>query len=460
MYGVELRTHRSHADMATTPPRLFALSAATGGLFGYMIAVSNDAIGFARTALHLTALSAAVVVSALVAGALLGCAVAGGAADRAGRRATLIGAALVALVGVGLTASAQGPAIMASGRLVTGVSVGITSAVAPLYLAELAPSARRGTILTTYQLFITVGILAAFATGLLLAPAGQWRWMFALGAVTALAQLAAAVLVPSSPRFLVRRGHVDQARASLARMRPPDEVEPELDTIVSAAGEGATPPLRELLSARFRPGFVVGLVMALMNALVGVGAVIYYSTDVFRVAGVGGTTGAEVASLAVGGVNCLAAVVSVWLTDRFGRRPLLSIGLIGIAVCLAVAGIVLVGPGADQGPVLVAAILGYMAFFAVSAGPLAWLLLSEVLPGSIRARAAAIATAGNWGANLVITLLFPLIVGNPGVPERLGTVFWFFGVLTLGFLCFVRLRVPETRGRTLERIEADLRGRA
>ncbi len=446
--------------MARTPARLIALSAATGGLFGYMIAVSNDAIDSVRTELQLTTVSAALVVSALVAGALLGCAVAGTTADRVGRRRTLIGAALVALVGVALTAAAREPTLMTSGRLVTGVAVGITSAVAPLYLAELAPFARRGTVLTTYQLFITVGILTAFATGLLLAPGGEWRWMFALGGVTALAQLVAAVLVPPSPRFLVRGGQVDQARAALARLRPPDEVEPELDAIVSAAAEEDTPPLRELFSARFRPGLVVGLVMALMNALVGVGAVIYYSTDVFRAAGIGGTSGAEFASLAVGGVNFLAAVVSVFLTDRFGRRPLLTIGLVGIVVCLAVAGMILVGPGADQGGLLVAAILGYMAFFAISAGPLAWLLLSEVLPGSIRARAAAIATAANWGANLLITLLFPLVVGTPGDPGRVGMAFWFFGVLTLGFLAFVRLRVPETRDRTLERIEADLRDRA
>lgn len=446
--------------MPKTPVRLMALSAATGGLFGYMIAVSNDAIASVRAELGLTPWTAALVVSALVAGALLGCVVAGTAADRIGRRQTLIAAALVALVGVALTSAAREPVLMTTGRVVTGVSVGITSAVAPLYLAELAPFARRGTVLTTYQLFITVGILVAFATGVLLAPGGQWRWMFALGGVAALAQLVAALFVPPSPRFLVRRGQVDQARDALARLRPPDEVEPELDAIVSAAAEEeASPPLRELFSARFRPGVVVGLVMALMNALVGVGAVIYYSTDVFRAAGIGGTNGAEFASLAVGGVNFLAAIVSVFLTDRFGRRPLLSIGLVGIAVCLAVAGIILVGPGAGQGGLLVAAILGYIAFFAISAGPLAWLLLSEVLPGSVRARAAAIATAANWGANLLITLLFPLVVGSPGVPERVGMAFWFFGILSLGFLVFVRLRVPETRGRTLERIEADLRDR-
>jgi sugar porter (SP) family MFS transporter len=424
-----------------------------------MIAVSNDAIDSVRSELQLTAWDAALVVSSLVAGALIGCAIAGTAADRIGRRLTIAGAAVVALVGVALTAVATGPAVMQLGRLVTGVAVGITSAVAPLYLAELAPFARRGTILTTYQLFITVGILVAFAIGVVLAPGRQWRWMFAIGGMTALAQLVAAVLVPSSPRFLVRRGRVDQARAALVRMRPAEEVEPELTAIVVAAEEEATPPLRAMFGARFRPGFVVAIVMALMNALVGVSAVIYYSTDVFRSAGIGGTNGAEIASLAVGGVNFLAAIVSVALTDRFGRRPLLSIGLVGIAVCLAAAGFILVQPGSGQGGVLVAAILGYMAFFAISAGPLAWLLLAEVLPGSIRARAAAIATAANWGANLLITLLFPLVVGTPAASARVGMAFWFFGVLTLGFLLFVRLRVPETRGRTLERIEADLRDR-
>lgn len=446
--------------MARTPTRLVALAAATGGLFGYMIAVSNDAIGPVRDELRLSAWDSSVVVSSLVAGALLGCVVAGAAADRVGRRLTVVGAAVVAMVGVVLTATATGSAVLTVGRLVIGIAVGITSAVAPLYLAELAPFSRRGTILTTYQLFITVGILAAFAIGVFLAPVRQWRWMFALGALTAVAQLVATLAVPSSPRFLVRRGQVTQARAALVRLRPPDEVEPELASIVLATGEEAAPPLRELFSVRFRPGFVVGLVMALMNALVGVGAVIYYSTDVFRAAGIGGTNGAEIASLAVGGVNVLAAIVSVTLTDRFGRRPLLSIGLVGIAVCLAATGFILVRPGSGQGAALVAAVLGYMAFFAISAGPLAWLLLSEVLPGSIRARAAAIATAANWGANLLIALLFPVVVGVPAVSARVGMAFWFFGVLTLLFLLFVRLRVPETRGRTLERIEADLRDRA
>ena len=310
-----------------------------------MIAVSNDAIASVRTELQLTPWSAAMVVSALVGGALLGCVIAGTAADRIGRR---IRSSPRRSWRWSASPSPRRPgsrSLMTTGRLVTGIAVGITSAVAPLYLAELAPFARRGTVLTTYQLFITVGILAAFAIGGLLAPGGQWRWMFALGGLTALAQLVAALLVPASPRYLVRRGEVDQARASLARLRPPDEVELELEleAIVSAAGED-TPPLRELFSVRFRPGVVVGLMMALMNALVGVGAVIYYSTDVFRAAGIGGTNGAEFASLAVGGVNFLAAIVSVFLTDRFGRRPLLSIGLVGIAVCLAVAGFILSRP--------------------------------------------------------------------------------------------------------------------
>ena len=227
---------------------------------------------------------------------------------------------------------------------------------------------------------------------------------------------------------------------------------------VLAEPSNAKPSVTELLRPRYRRALVVGLTMALMNALVGVGAVIYYSTDVFRIAGIDGPSAAAIASLAVGGVNTLAAVGSLWLTSRFGRRPLLSVGLAGIALTLVVAGIDLaLPPEISDGALLVGAILAFMAFFAISAGPLAWLLVAEVFPTAVRAPAVALATAANWAANLMIALLFPIIAGTPGVPERVAIAFWCFAVLTIGFLIFVRLRVPETKDRTLEEIEKSLR---
>ncbi len=437
--------------------RLVLLGASTGTLFGYAIAVSNDAIGFFTAEFSLTGVQAAIVVSGLVAGALIGCCIAGPAADSLGRRRALLAAGVLALVGTALTAAAPAYPVLVGGRVLTGIAVGVTSAIAPLYLAELCTARIRGAMLTSYQLFVTVGILLALAVGLLLTPAGAWRWMFAVGILPAALQIVAVALVPPSPRFLARRGRIDEARAALGRMRPPDQVEPELSSIVEAIRGAAEPSLRELLRPRYRRALTVGIAMALMNALVGVGAVIYYSTDVFRIAGVDGPSGAEIASLAVGGVNTVAAVASIGLTHRFGRRPLLSIGLVGIAISLLLAGAGLAFPAITlNGALTVAAVLSFMAFFAISAGPLAWLLVSEVFPVAIRARGAAVATASNWAANLFIALAFPIFAGTPGVPERVAIAFWFFALMSVGFLVFVRLRVPETRGRTLEEIEVEL----
>lgn len=436
---------------------LVLLAATTGLVFGYSIAVGNDAIGFIRTELSLSSLQAAVVVSGLVAGALAGCLVAGPAADRWGRRQVLLVAAVTALVGTALTAVAPGLLLLVVGRLITGLAVGSTSAVAPLYLAELAEPRMRGGLLACYQLFIAIGILAALAVGLLFTPGGQWRWMIAVGLVPPALQLVGVTLVPPSPRRLARQGRADEARAALLRLRAPHEVESELAAVL-AEPSNTKPSVTELLRPQYRRALVVGLTMALMNALVGVGAVIYYSTDVFRIAGIDGPSSPAVASLAVGGVNTLAAVGSLWLTSRIGRRPLLSVGLAGIALTLVVAGIDLaLPPELSDGALLVGAILAFMAFFAVSAGPLAWLLVAEVFPTAVRAPAVALATAANWAANLVIALLFPIIAGTPGVPGRVAIAFWFFAVLTIGFLIFVRLQVPETKDRTLEEIEKSLR---
>ena len=438
-------------------PPLLALAAATGALFGYLMAVSNDAISFIRAELTLPPLQSALVVSGLVAGALVGCVVAGRVADQLGRRRSLAAAGVIAAVGVLASSVATGLPLMLAGRLLAGVAVGMTSTITPLYLAELAPLGRRGTLLTSYQLFITVGILLAFGVGLVLSASGGWRWMFAIGVVPAVAQLVVASIVPPSPLFLVHQGDIEGARRSLHRLRPHDEAEAELRALV-ASRHDAPESRPRLFEPRFRPGVTVGLVMALMNALVGVGAVIYYSSDVFRTAGLTGSSGAETASLAVGGVNTLGALLSIWLTSRYGRRPLLTVGLIGIVVSLVVAGVTLMLPAAPAvGTVTVAAVLAYMVFFAISAGPLAWLLLAEVMPADVRARAASLATAANWGANLLVALLFPVVVGDPGIPARVGLVFVVFAVLSVGFLVYVRLRVPETKGRTLEAIEADLR---
>jgi sugar porter (SP) family MFS transporter len=434
--------------------RVAAIAGFTGVLFGYDISSTNDAIAFMEKRFGLSSLDKGLVVSALLLGALGGALVAGKLADTWGRRPSVILAGLAAAVGALTAAAAPDLAVLLAGRFVIGLAVGVTSAIAPLYIAELAPAHSRGSMVALYQLSLTLGILAALAVGAAFAPTANWRVMIAAGAVPAIAQVLAMAIVPESPRYLVARGRFDAARRVLASLRPAGDVDRELAAVEEAHRATAGARYRDIFDPAARPALIIGVGAALMNALVGVAAVIYYSTDVFRAAGIGGP---EIASLAVGAVNTLMTGVAVALIARYRRRPLLLAGLSGIVASLVVAGVGLLLPSSSAtGWITVIGLLGFIASFAISAGPIAWLIVAEVFPLAIRGRAASFATSTNWAANLVLVLVFPLVVGTPGVPERVGLAFLAYAAISAGFIVFVARLVPETKDRTLEQIEADL----
>jgi sugar porter (SP) family MFS transporter len=434
--------------------RLAAVAGFTGVLFGYDISAINDAVVFMEQRFGLSSLDRGLVVSALLFGALVGALGAGRLADTWGRRRSIVVAGIAAAAGALLAGLAANVPMLLAGRLIIGLAVGVTSAIAPLYIAELAPARSRGPMVALYQLSLTVGILAALAVGVAFSPTADWRIMIAAGAVPAIAQVLAMAIVPESPRYLAARGRIADARRVLARLRPPGEVDRELEDMTHVDRATADTSFRDVFRRACRPALIIGVGAALMNALVGVGAVIYYSTDIFQTAGVGS---AEVASLAVGAVNTIMTIVAVFLIARFPRRPLLLIGLTGIVISLVVAGVSLLVP--SPGWITVAGLLGFIASFAISAGPIAWLIVAEVFPLAIRGRAASFATSTNWAANFVLALLFPLFVGTPGVPARVGIAFFIYAAISVGFIVFVARLVPETKDRTLEEIEADLSAR-
>ena len=434
--------------------RLAAVAGFTGVLFGYDISAINDAVVFMEQRFGLSSLDRGLVVSALLFGALVGALGAGRLADTWGRRRSIVVAGIAAAAGALLAGLAANVPMLLAGRLIIGLAVGVTSAIAPLYIAELAPARSRGPMVALYQLSLTVGILAALAVGVAFSPTADWRIMIAAGAVPAIAQVLAMAIVPESPRYLAARGRIADARRVLARLRPPGEVDRELEDMTHVDRATADTSFRDVFRRACRPALIIGVGAALMNALVGVGAVIYYSTDIFQTAGVGS---AEVASLAVGAVNTIMTIVAVFLIARFPRRPLLLIGLTGIVISLVVAGVSLLVP--SPGWITVAGLLGFIASFAISAGPIAWLIVAEVFPLAIRGRAASFATSTNWAANFVLALLFPLFVGTPGVPARVSIAFFIYAAISVGFIVFVARLVPETKDRTLEEIEADLSAR-
>jgi MFS family permease len=413
--------------------RLMFAGCAAGSTFGYSIAVSNNATEPLRHRFALSAAEEGVVVSALTAGALAGCVIAGRVADRFGRRPVLGAAGLLALIGALGAAGAVNMFTLATARLLLGAAVGVTSAVTPMFLAERAPARQRGALVTSYQLAVAAGNLLSLGAGAALSTGDHWRLMFALNGLPALAQITA-----------------------MAAIRGPASDQPSAPPTRTGTAAPPSQPRQTLATVPWqrRPA-TIAICAALMNALVGVGAVVYYSTPVFGIAGVGGWFGAQIATLSVGLVNVLASVLALYLIQRHGRRSLLSVGLGGIILSLVTAGITLLTPASSlTGAITISALLAFMACYAISAGPVAWLLVAEVLPEEGRARTAATATGLNWAANLMVTLLFPIVVGSPGTPRRVGATLLFFAALSTGFLLFVRLWVPETRNRPLGELAA------
>jgi sugar porter (SP) family MFS transporter len=383
-------------------------------------------------------------------GALIGAPGAGALADRVGRRLTNMAAGVLFIAGSLLGAFATGVQPLVAGRLLVGLGIGVTSVAAPMYIAEMAPARIRGTLVSLFQLAITVGILLAYVVDTSLSASGAWRLMLGLAAIPGALLVAGMLGLPESPRWLVKRGRTADARGVLSRVRPAGAVEGELAAIDADVAHEQTAPWSELLAPTVRPALVVGIGLAVLQQVTGINTVIYYAPEIFQSAGFASDAAALWATMGIGVVNVLSTIIAIWLVDRAGRRPLLLLGLAGMVASLVVLGAGFRGElGARLGNVTVGCLALYIVFFAFSMGPIVWLMISEIYPTRVRARAIGIATASNWGANFLVTLSFPTLRQTLGS----GPTFWLFAVFGVVALVFVWRRVPETKGRTLEEIE-------
>lgn len=434
---------------------LAAVAAIAGLLFGYdegVIAVASPSLardfpmsplehGFTTAAVPLGALGAAIVTGRLT--------------ERFGRRRVLMVAAALFVAGAGWAAASQAIWMLMAARFVLGLAIGVAAVVAPLYIAECAPLRIRGALVSTYQLAITIGIVLSYLTGLVIAGDGSWRIMFALGAVPGLVFLIGLVFLPESPRWLVLCGRDAEALASLRRLRgTSDAAAAELATIhqVMAAEAGRT-GRGDVYATWVRPALVVGMGLFFLQQLSGINAVIYYAPTIFDHAGLSGGDTQVMATVGIGVVNLLVTVLAMLLIDRLGRRRLLVIGFAGTGAMLLLIAAAAVWPSVFPAWVVVAALLGYIAAFAISLGPLPHVMMSEVFPLSVRGPGMSMASVSNWGFNFIVVFLFPVMLSGLG----LGVTFALFGVICLGGIVFTLARVPETNGLSLERIEAHLR---
>jgi MFS transporter, SP family, sugar:H+ symporter len=441
--------------------RIFFFGALGGLLFGYDTGVISGAILFITEDFGLSPFMQGAVVAALLLGAMVGAATAGALSDRVGRRRLIIAAAITFTVGALGAAAAPGAWSLVAARFVLGLAVGSAALVVPLYLSELAPTKIRGAIASLNQMMIVVGILVAFIVNAILASSGDWRLMLGLAVVPSLILLVGMAFMPETPRFLVRTGEEDDAREVLEEVRSDgsreDEPERKIEEIreVDEQEEGGG---LELLKARWvRPALVVAIGLAVLQQLIGINTIIYYAPTTLTSVGYGPES-AIYANLAIGTLNVIATIVAIRIVDSVGRKPMLLAGLVGMVTSLTVLGLsseLLAKPDSAGDPAAVITLLclaGFIVSFAATWGPVVWVMLPEVLPLSVRGTAMGVAVFLHWGANFLVSQTFPVMLDGWGP----GPVFLGYAAIGVLAFVFVRALVPETKGRSLEEIEAAL----
>jgi SP family galactose:H+ symporter-like MFS transporter len=433
---------------------LAAAFAGLGGLlFGYDTGVISGAELFFKNDFSLTVFALEVIVSGVLAGAALGALLGGRLADIFGRRTLLILTALIFAAGAILCAAATSPTILIVGRIIVGFGIGLSSSAVPVYISEVAPADARGWTVSLFQLAITLGILLAYLVDYAFARIQGWRWMFGLAVVPAGIFALGMLFLPESPRWLVKRGRVDAARAILSRIRDTSDVEAELRQILHGLDQAQEHGnWRDLLSPQLRPALIVGIGLAVFQQVTGINTVIYYAPMIVQSAGISSASGAILTTAGIGIVNVLMTIVSMWLIDRVGRRPLLLTGIAGMVVTLGVLGWAFhsASPSGALSWLAVISIMLYVASFAISLGPIFWLLISEIYPLKVRSSTEGVAATFNWGSNLLVSLTFLTLLQEIGATRT----FWLYGVCAISAWLFSYYLVPETKGRTLEEIEA------
>ncbi|ALE06369.1 MFS transporter [Arthrobacter sp. ERGS1:01] len=449
-----------------------AVAGAVGGfLFGFDSSVVNGAVDAIQGQFKL----GDALTGFAVAVALLGCAVgaymAGKIADAKGRLPAMKLGALLFLVSAIGTGLAFNVLDLIFWRLVGGLGIGLASVIAPAYISEISPRRHRGRLASLQQLAITVGIFAALLSDALFANAAgsavkelwfglpAWRWMFLAGAIPAIAYGWIAFVLPESPRFLVLKGKEEEAAKVFATIAPDDDIERSIREIKEAVKEDSLSAKKGSLRGKrlgLLPVVWIGIILSVLQQFVGINVIFYYSTTLWRAVGFQEKDSLTI-SVVTAIVNILVTLVAIALVDRIGRRPILLTGSIGMAVSLGVMALAFAsstGSGKDVslpgawGPVALVAANVFVISFGASWGPLVWVLLGEIFPSRIRARALGLAAAAQWIANFLITLSFPIMAA-----ASLPLTYGMYALFAAASFFFVMFKVPETNGMSLEQAE-------
>lgn len=434
--------------------KITAIGALGGFLFGYDTAVISGAIGFMETKFSLTPSLKGWAVSSAILGCIIGALTAGYVADRIGRKKALIITALLFAISAIGCLLAPSFTLLVIARIIGGVGVGAASMLSPLYISEISPAEKRGSLVSLYQLGIVLGIIIVYFCNYLVAQAGDeawniaygWRYMLGSEALPALLFLGALFLVPESPRWLSKNGNNVEALRILEKLNPKEKAI-EIHQDIQKALQQEKGKLSELFEKGFRTAIIIGVVLALFSQITGINAIMYYAPEILKSAGFG-VDSALMQTVLIGVINSIFTFVAIKYIDKAGRKKLLLWGILGMIVCLLVIG-GLYQFDALGGPWLLIFILGFVACFASSLGPIPWVLIAEIFPTKVRGVAMSICIMVLWVGVMLISQFTPVLLSDLGPSYT----FWLFMINAIFLWVFTYRMIPETKGKTLEEIE-------
>lgn len=430
--------------------------AAVGGLlFGYDTAVVAGAIGFIQQKYGLSPAMMGWVASCALVGCVIGAMFAGSLSDRIGRKKVLmISAFAFAISSLGIMLP-LGMNWFIFFRLIGGIGIGIASMLSPLYISEIAPANIRGRLISIYQMGIVLGILLIYFVNAWIAGMHNeswnidsgWRWMFGSGLLPSLLFIILLLNVPESPRWLAQQNRFDEAEDVLTKVNGADKAREELNTIRASMKEDTETSFGILLQPGLRYILFIGIILAILSQVTGINAIMYYAPEIFKSSG-DGSSSALMQTVLVGVINTLFTIVAIKYVDKWGRKKLLLLGAAGMTICLAVVGAAF-HFGFNQGPLILIAILAYIACFAISLGPLTFVVIAEIFPNHVRGRAMSVAIFFLWVAVFAVSQTFPMLQSSVGP----AVTFWIYMLMSLIAFFFVWRLVPETKEKSLEEIE-------